>query len=57
MGFRHSLTVREVVDLVRVHDPDPASTKELLGRLSVGLELPSVRRTDPDRPPTRRHKM
>jgi ABC-2 type transport system ATP-binding protein len=34
-GFPDNLTVREVVDLVRVHYPDPAATGELLGRFGL----------------------
>ena len=34
-GFPDNLTVREVVDLVRVHYPDPAPTPELLGRFGL----------------------
>ena len=34
-GFPANLTVREVVDLVRVHYPDPAPTAELLGRFGL----------------------
>jgi ABC-2 type transport system ATP-binding protein len=35
-GFPDNLTVREVVDLVRVHYPDPAPTRELLDRFGLG---------------------
>jgi len=34
-GFPDNLTVREVVDLVRVHYPDPAPTRELLDRFGL----------------------
>jgi ABC-2 type transport system ATP-binding protein len=34
-GFPDNLTVREVVDLIRVHYPDPAATPELLGRFGL----------------------
>jgi ABC-2 type transport system ATP-binding protein len=34
-GFPDNLTVREVVDLVRVHYPNPTSTSELLGRFGL----------------------
>jgi ABC-2 type transport system ATP-binding protein len=34
-GFPDNLTVREVVDLVRVHYPDPAPTQQLLGRFGL----------------------
>jgi ABC-2 type transport system ATP-binding protein len=34
-GFPDNLTVREVVDLVRVHYPDPAPTRELLDRFAL----------------------
>lgn len=34
-GFPDNLTVGEVVDLVRVHYPDPAATAELLGRFGL----------------------
>jgi ABC-2 type transport system ATP-binding protein len=42
-GFPDNLTVREVVDLVRVHYPDPAPTRELLDRF--GLTEVAGRRT------------
>ena len=35
VGFPDNLTVREVVDLVRVHYPHPAATPELLGRFGL----------------------
>jgi ABC-2 type transport system ATP-binding protein len=35
-GFPDNLTVAEVVDLVRVHYPDPAPTRELLDRFGLG---------------------
>jgi ABC-2 type transport system ATP-binding protein len=35
IGFPDNLTVREVVDLVRVHYPNPASTQDLLGRFGL----------------------
>jgi ABC-2 type transport system ATP-binding protein len=35
IGFPDNLTVREVVDLVRVHYPNPAPTRELLGRFGL----------------------
>jgi ABC-2 type transport system ATP-binding protein len=41
-GFPDNLTVREVVDLVRVHYPEPAPTRELLDRF--GLEEVAGRR-------------
>jgi ABC-2 type transport system ATP-binding protein len=34
-GFPDNLTVREVVDLVRVHYPNPAPTRELLDRFGL----------------------
>jgi ABC-2 type transport system ATP-binding protein len=34
-GFPDNLTVREVVDFVRVHYPDPAAAPELLGRFGL----------------------
>jgi ABC-2 type transport system ATP-binding protein len=34
-GFPDNLTVREVVDLVRVHYPHPAATPDLLGRFGL----------------------
>jgi ABC-2 type transport system ATP-binding protein len=34
-GFPDNLTVREVVDLIRVHYPDPAPTRELLDRFGL----------------------
>jgi ABC-2 type transport system ATP-binding protein len=34
-GFPDNLTIREVVDLVRVHYPDPAPTRELLDRFGL----------------------
>jgi ABC-2 type transport system ATP-binding protein len=34
-GFPDNLTVREMVDLVRVHYPHPAATPELLGRFGL----------------------
>jgi ABC-2 type transport system ATP-binding protein len=34
-GFPDNLTVREVVDLVRVHYPDPTPTRELLDRFGL----------------------
>jgi ABC-2 type transport system ATP-binding protein len=34
-GFPDNLTVAEVVDLVRVHYPDPAATSALLGRFGL----------------------
>jgi ABC-2 type transport system ATP-binding protein len=34
-GFPDNLTVREVVDLVRVHYPDPVPTRELLDRFGL----------------------
>ena len=34
-GFPDNLTVGEVVDLVRVHYPDPAPTRELLDRFGL----------------------
>ena len=34
-GFPDNLTVREVVDLVRVHYPEPAPTRELLDRFGL----------------------
>jgi ABC-2 type transport system ATP-binding protein len=34
-GFPDNLTAREVVDLVRVHYPDPAPTRELLDRFGL----------------------
>jgi ABC-2 type transport system ATP-binding protein len=34
-GFPDNLAVREVVDLVRVHYPDPAPARELLGRFGL----------------------
>jgi ABC-2 type transport system ATP-binding protein len=37
-GFPDNLTVREVVDLVRVHYPDPAPTRQLLDRFGL-MEL------------------
>jgi ABC-2 type transport system ATP-binding protein len=41
-GFPDNLRVREVVDLVRVHYPDPESTQELLGRFGL-LEVAARR--------------
>jgi ABC-2 type transport system ATP-binding protein len=35
IGFPDNLTVAEVIDLVRVHYPNPASTEELLGRFGL----------------------
>jgi ABC-2 type transport system ATP-binding protein len=35
VGFPDNLTVAEVVDLVRVHYPDPAATAALLGRFGL----------------------
>jgi ABC-2 type transport system ATP-binding protein len=35
VGFPDNLTVAEVVELVRVHYPDPAATGELLGRFGL----------------------
>jgi ABC-2 type transport system ATP-binding protein len=35
-GFPDNLTVREVIDLVRVHYPDPVPTPELLDRFGLG---------------------
>jgi ABC-2 type transport system ATP-binding protein len=34
-GFPDNLTVREVVDLIRVHYPEPAPTRELLDRFGL----------------------
>ena len=34
-GFPDNLTVREVVDLVRIHYPDPTPTRELLDRFGL----------------------
>jgi ABC-2 type transport system ATP-binding protein len=35
IGFPDNLTVAEVIDLVRVHYPNPASTEDLLGRFGL----------------------
>jgi ABC-2 type transport system ATP-binding protein len=35
IGFPDNLAVAEVIDLVRVHYPNPASTEELLGRFGL----------------------